>query len=71
MPHFINSDYFFAGFPPTNNPFFALKEYEYNQFIVGDFILIKPNELRFDDNLRLKEDYDSRTLKTYTKGWVY
>ncbi len=58
MPHFINSDYLFAGFPPTNNPFFALKEYEYNKFIVGDFILIKPNELRFDDNLRLKEDYD-------------
>ena len=58
MPHFINSKYLFAGFPPTNNPFFALKEYEYNKFIVGDFILIKPNQLKFDTNLRLKEDYD-------------
>jgi hypothetical protein len=58
LPHFNNSEYKFAGFPPTNNPFFALKEFEYNKFIVGDFILIKPNPLRFDVNLRLKEDYD-------------
>jgi len=58
MPHFIGSDYYFAGFPPTNNPFFSLKEYEYDKFIVGDFIIIKPNKLRFDTNLRLKEDYD-------------
>jgi len=58
LPHFIESDYYFAGFPPTNNPFFALKEYEYDKFIVGDFIIIKPNQLRFDTNLRLKEDYD-------------
>ena len=56
--HFNNSEYMFAGFPPTNNPFFALKEIELNKFIVGDFIIIKPNELRFDENLRLKEDYD-------------
>jgi hypothetical protein len=55
---FIESPYYFAGFPPTNNPFFALKEKEYNKFIVGDFIIIKPNNLKFDINLRLKEDYD-------------
>lgn len=58
MPHFNSSNYNFAGFPPTNNPFFALKEFEYNKFIVGDFILIKPNPFRFDVNLMLKEDYD-------------
>lgn len=56
--HFVQNKYYFAGFPPTNNPFFALKEYEYNKFIVGDFIIIKPNKLRFDTNLKLKEDYD-------------
>ena len=55
---FISSKYYFAGFPPTNNPFFALKEKEYNKFIVGDFIIIKPNNLKFDTNLKLKEDYD-------------
>lgn len=55
---FINSKYYFAGFPPTNNPFFALKQKEFNKFIVGDFILVKPNHLRFDNNLKLKEDYD-------------
>jgi len=58
LPHFIKSKYYFSGFPPTNNPFFALKEFEYNKFIVGDFIIIKPNNLRFDSCLRLKEDYD-------------
>jgi len=58
LPHFVKNDYYFAGFPPTNNPFFSLKEFEYNKFIVGDFIIIKPNNLRFDTNLRLKEDYD-------------
>lgn len=55
---FINSDYYLAGFPPTDNPFFALKQIEYNKFIVGDFIIVKPNHLKFDINLRLKEDYD-------------
>jgi hypothetical protein len=55
---FIESKYYFAGFPPTANPFFALKVKDYNKFIVGDFIIIKPNNLRFDTNLRLKEDYD-------------
>jgi len=56
--NFKKSKYYFAGFPPTNNPFFSLKEKELNKFIVGDFIIIKPNDLRFDNNLRLKEDYD-------------
>jgi hypothetical protein len=56
--NFIESSYKFAGFPPTNNPFFATNQFEYNKFIVGDFILIKPNPLRFDMELSLKEDYD-------------
>jgi hypothetical protein len=55
---FIENEYYFAGFPPTNNPFFALKQKELNKFIVGDFIIIKPNKLKFDNNLMLKEDYD-------------
>jgi len=58
IPSFIESKYKLAGFPPTNNPFFALNEFDLNKFIVGDFLIIKPTELRFDTNMRLKEDYD-------------
>ncbi len=58
IQEFRSSKYNFAGFPPTDNPFFALKPLEENKFIVGDFILVKPNGLVFDSNLRLKEDYD-------------
>lgn len=68
---FISSDFNLAGFPPTDNPFFALKEKEFNKFIVGDFIIVKPNCLKFDTNLRLKEDYDYtlQHIKEY-KGCV-
>lgn len=55
---FEKSEYKLCGFPPTDNPFFALKPYELNKFIVGDFIIIKPNDIRFDTNINLKEDYD-------------
>lgn len=58
MPKFIESGYQLAGFPPTNNPFFALNEYDLNKFIVGDFLIVKPTTIRFDNNLKLKEDYD-------------
>lgn len=46
------------GVPPTPNHFFVHKEKSDNLFVIGDFIVVKPNELRFDENLRLKEDYD-------------
>lgn len=68
ITHFIESKYYFAGFPPTNNPFFALKEIDINKFIVGDFIIVKPNELRFDTKLRLKEDYDYTLQHIESKG---
>lgn len=58
IPKFIKSGYYLSGFPPTNNPFFSLNKFDLNKFIVGDFLIIKPTELRFDKNLRLKEDYD-------------
>jgi len=48
-----------AGCPPTDNPYFYTgAEYDTNKFIVGDLIVIKPSDLRFDTNLTLKEDYD-------------
>jgi hypothetical protein len=58
LPEFYNSHYLLCGFPPTDNPFFALNQVDNGKFIVGDFIFIKPNHLRFDSNLELKEDYD-------------
>jgi len=48
-----------AGVSPTDNPYFYCgTEFKTTKFIVGDFIVVKPCDLRFDENLRLKEDYD-------------
>jgi Asp-tRNA(Asn)/Glu-tRNA(Gln) amidotransferase C subunit len=46
------------GVPPTDNYFFANKLVVENKFCIGDMLFIKPNELRFDEQLTLKEDYD-------------
>ena len=58
MPMFIENKYNLCGFPPTSNPYFAMKKEEIGKFIVGDFIMVKPCKILFDINLRLKEDYD-------------
>lgn len=55
---FINSDFTLAGAPPTNNPFFATKPFQENILITAPFTLNKPNPIRFDNKLKLKEDYD-------------
>ena len=55
---FIKSDYKFAGAPPTENPFFATNIYQTNILITAPFTLTKPNPIRFDNKLKLKEDYD-------------
>ena len=49
-----------VGTAPTNNAYFfnPKKPYHTQAFIVGDMILVLPTELRFDENLKLKEDYD-------------
>lgn len=46
------------GIPPTDNYFFANKIVSINTFCIGDLLFVKPNELRFDEQLTLKEDYD-------------
>lgn len=58
LPNFHVCGSKLGGFPPTDNPYFATKPIEKNKFIVGDFLIVKPNPLRFDTKLRLKEDYD-------------
>lgn len=47
-----------GGIAPTDNLFFSNGKVKTHHFVVGDFIVIKPNPLRFDENLHLKEDYD-------------
>lgn len=50
-----------GGVAPTSNPYFSdpNKRIHTHKFIVGDFIIISPDtDLRFDENLKLKEDYD-------------
>lgn len=59
------------GVAPTGNPFFwDKKEYTTNKFIVGDFILVRPCGLFFDENLKLKEDYDYTLQHITTFGGV-
>jgi hypothetical protein len=57
------------GVPPTDNYFFANKLVVENKFCIGDMLFVKPNELRFDETLSLKEDYDY-TLQHINKGKV-
>ena len=57
------------GIPPTDNYFFANKIVSTNTFCIGDMLFIKPNELRFDEQLTLKEDYDY-TLQHKERGDV-
>lgn len=49
-----------GGVAPTANAFFTNFDIPVRNrhFIVGDFIVVKPTDLRFDTNMRLKEDYD-------------
>lgn len=60
-----------GGAAPTANPFYfdPDKPVRTNLFIVADLLVVKPNPLRFDPKLRLKEDYDYtlQHLKKYGK----
>jgi len=55
-----DSPFKFAGFGPTDNAFYfnPKSPIKIRNFIVGDFIAVKPCDLRFDTHMRLKEDYD-------------
>lgn len=46
------------GIPPTDNPFFAKKEVQENAFVIASFMFCKPTDLRFDTDMKVKEDYD-------------
>ena len=49
---------YLMGIPPTPNDFYAKTIVSKNSFCIGDLIFVKPNELRFDERMTLKEDYD-------------
>lgn len=54
----FRTPFFLYGIPPTANEFFVHKPRTLNAFCIGDFIVVKPCDLRFDDTFLLKEDYD-------------
>jgi hypothetical protein len=51
---------YYGGCAPTDNLFYFNpdKKISFTKFIVGDFILIRSCDIFFDENLKLKEDYD-------------
>ncbi len=58
LKQFLETEYLFSGAAPTENPFFATKPSQENILITAPFTITKPNEIRFDKTLKLKEDYD-------------
>ena len=57
----LRARFYLAGFAPTPNTFYynPNKPITFNTFIVGSLIYIRNGcDLRFDTNLRTKEDYD-------------
>lgn len=65
--------YHLAGVAPTSNPYFSDPEKRIvtHKFIVGDLIIISPDtDLRFDESLKLKEDYDFTLQHLHRYGGV-
>lgn len=58
MKEIWRTPFYLYGIPPTPNAFYVHQDRSLNNFIIGDFMVIKPNELRFDPEFKLKEDYD-------------
>lgn len=52
------SDFHLAGASPTNNPYFTRQSQSIHLFIRSGVLAVKPTPLRFDENLKVKEDYD-------------
>lgn len=57
-------------FYPVQNAFFMSKTIKVNQFIIASAFGMIKTDLKFDENLPLKEDYDF-TIQNYIKyGWA-
>jgi hypothetical protein len=59
-----------GGVAPTANLLYANDTPKHHHFIVGDFIVIRPTPLRFDETMILKEDYDYTCQHLHTYGIV-
>lgn len=53
---------------PVDNAFFMSKKIKINQFIIASAFWMIKTDLKFDENLPLKEDYDF-TLQNYIRYW--
>ena len=53
-----SSPYKLAGVMPAANPFWSRKPVKNDVFIIGSCMMVAPSELRHDEALPLKEDYD-------------
>jgi hypothetical protein len=60
LDHLDQSGLKLAGINPTGNAFYfdPLKPVKTSHFIIGDFCMIRPTDLRFDEEYQTKEDYD-------------
>tara|TARA_R100000995_G_scaffold82753_1_gene57145 strand:- start:110 stop:841 length:732 start_codon:yes stop_codon:yes gene_type:complete len=67
----LNNGSYYGGCAPTDNAFYFNEEkpISFDKFIVGDFIMVRPCNVFFDESLKLKEDYDYtlQHLKRYNK----
>lgn len=65
------SDAYLGGVAPTTNRFFLSRVFSNDTFIVGDFIVVRPTPLRFDERMTLKEDYDYTLQHLVKYGRVF
>lgn len=55
---FLTSKALCSGCAPTDNKLGIDRDISESAFIIASFFAAKPNPLRFDESLRMKEDYD-------------
>jgi hypothetical protein len=62
-----------GGCAPTANAFYGDvgRGEHFGSFVVGDLVLVRPCELFFDEQLRLKEDYDYTLQHVRRYGGAY
>lgn len=64
------TDYKLAGTAPTNNPFFSNLQVHTRAFVRSPLWVIKPNELRLDEQFLVKFDYDYTLQHIHQLGGV-
>lgn len=70
MMSYLAGDCRLVGIAPTSNTFYAGADVKTQHFILGDLFLAAPSDIRFDERLPLKEDYDYTCQHIATFGQV-